>query len=219
MRNYQNILHRSLLVFMSLFIFLGCQQPMLDSGETKFKKLSEYHLSDFGLGKNVRYFEIVRHGSTPVIVIKYGTKGDITIDAAINNYSNKRIRKTSWDKLMKKLHAYSYGMMFGGFYTVRYIDSRGESFAITQISELKHFLGLIDTPAKLQMWFYLSGTKLGYSYKKEHDFYIVRWDYQLINDTGMCTKYRYRGIVDIHGKVIKRFDSQKPEKCPRLGKR
>ena len=219
MMNYQIYFIRSLIVMGTLFIFSGCQQPILDSGETKFKKLSEYHLNDFGLGKSIRYLEILRHGATPSIVAKYGTKGDSTIDASVNNYTNKRIRKTSWDQLIKKLHAYSYGMMFGGFYTVRYIDSREESFSITQISELKHFLGPIDTPAKLQMWFYLSGTKLGYSYKKEHDFYNVRWDYQLINDTGMCTQYRYRGIVNTQGKVIKRFDSQKPEKCPRLGKR
>ena len=61
MRNYKNYLNGGLLLAVSLFVFSGCHQPILDSGETKFKKSSEYHLSDFNFAKQVRYLEVIEY--------------------------------------------------------------------------------------------------------------------------------------------------------------
>jgi hypothetical protein len=60
----------------------------------------------------------------------------------------------------------------------------------------------------------LTGTQPAYSYQKEKNgMYKVRWDFSLINDTGMCTHYRYKGLVNSQGKIINIMDREKPKLC------
>ena len=211
MRKYQIFVNRNVMMMGVLFILLGCQQPMLDSGETKLKKLSEYHLNDFHFSKNVRYLEIIQHGRTPIAVARYGTNGNILKPVKIETFtSKKRVKYDSsyWKQVSKKLRGASYGMMVAPFYSVRYVNADGEEFMLSNISELKSLLGEIDTPAELQMWLFLSAKVRGYSYEKSNSFYNVKWYYHRINDTGMCTHYSHKGRVNFQGKIVKTWDSK-----------
>lgn len=213
------MMKKSLIIFritLAAFIFTGCQQPILNSGEMKFKKLSEYHLSDFNLGKNVRYFEIAKNGKQPVVIARYGIRGEInrhTVSNSVRN--NKKTRNISRKTLSRNLQSTRYGMMVPNFFTLKYVNDNGEIFIITKISELKSFLGAIDTPAKLQLRLLTSGEPGGYSYKKSNGNFIVRWNFNRINDTGMCTHFSYQGVVDKNGQKIKTFNAKEPILCSR----
>ena len=186
----------------------SCQEPILERSEVKFKKLNEYHLDDFKLNREIRYFEIIRNGPTSAVVARYGTS------SPDNHAAKKYPLKRSSLTLMQRLHGAAYGMMMPPFYTVRYIETNGHEGMILEPKELKSFLGEIDTPAELQVWLSLTGTQPAYSYQKEKNgMYKVRWDFSLINDTGMCTHYRYKGLVNNHGKITTIIDREKPKLC------
>ena len=141
-------------------IISSCQEPMLESREVKFKKLNEYHLDDFKLNREIRYFEIIRNGHTSAVTARYGT-------SAPDNHSAKKYPlKRSSLTLMQRLHGAAYGMMTPPFYTVKYIDTNGHEGMILEPKKLKSFLGEIDTPAELQVWLSLTGTQPAYSYQK-----------------------------------------------------
>jgi len=192
-------------------IISSCQEPMLESREVKFKKLNEYHLDDFKLNREIRYFEIIRNGYTSVVVARYGTS------SPDNHTAKKYPLKRSSLTLMQRLHSAAYGMRIPPFYTVRYIDTNGHEGMILEPKELKSFLGEIDTPVELQVWLSLTGTQPAYSYQREKNgMYKVRWDFSLINDTGMCTHYRYKGLVNNHGKITTIMEREKPKLCSGL---
>jgi len=185
---------------------------MLDSGEVRFKKLSEYHLSDFDLGTNIRYFEIIENEKPSVIIARYGVEGEIEKHFSV--YKPKKMKKYSWKFFSQQLRSVTYGMMVSySSFRIRYVNEKGEEYIITKIYELKTFFDQIDTPAKLQAWLMMSGEEMGYSYRKSFENFIVRWDFGRINDTGMCTHYSYQGVVDKDGKIVKRFNTKDSELC------
>jgi len=195
-------------------LFSSCQEPRLDSGEVKFKKLDAYCLDDFKLTKNIRYFEMTRNGPTSVVIARYGTKKENSASSSIDKKPlEKNTSKTSHLTRMQRLHGPAYGMMIPPSYTVRYIDADGHDGIIVTPGKLRSFLGEIDTPAEVQVWLTLTGTQMGYSYKKEKGMYGVRWNFSLINDTGMCVHYAYKGMLDSQGSIIKIWDREKPKLC------
>ena len=197
----------ALLFSIAVMLFSACQEPMLERGEVKFKKLDAYRLDDFKLTKNIHYFEIIRNGPTSVVIARYGNESK-------HNFGKKQPGKRSQLKLWQRLHGSSYDIMIPPIYTVRYIDADGHEGVIVTPGKLRSFLGEIDTPAELQLWLSLTGAQPpGYSYKKEKGMYKVRWNFSLINDTGMCVNYDYKARVDSQGSIIKIWDREKPKLC------
>ena len=196
-------------------MFSSCQEPMLDSGEIKFKKLDTYRFDDFKLTKKIRYFEIIKNGPASVAIARYGTKKDNSISSSIDRKTiEKNTSKISHMTLMQRLHGPAYSMMIPPIYTVRYIDAAGHEGIIVKPEKLRSFLGEIDTPAELQLWLSLTGVQPpGYSYKKEKGMYRVRWNFSLLNDTGMCVNYAYKARVDSQGRIMKIRDRKKPKLC------
>jgi len=220
----------SLIIFsfiVTSFIFSGCQEPTLDSGETKFKKLSAYNLSDFNFAKHVQYLEIIEYTSNlrqqSRQVKKFAKKVDKRFPVVSKQYYHKgknslsQTQKRSLQMLRHEMFIGSdhlagdsnYGMMraFVDSRIVQYIDGDGKSHIISTKKELKAVLGKINTPAEVQLWLLLSGDVAGYSYEKVNDDYRVRWNYiQFTDMAGLCYHYTFFRVLDEKGSMGKTFN-------------
>ena len=207
MRNF----NKSMIAIGISLLLIGCQQPMLDNGETKLKHpseytVSEYDLSDFNFAKQVQYFEVIEYVSHPSYqsrqVKKFAKKVDRRFPVAIHKYYPKgknSLSETQKRSLQMLKHEMFIGVdhlgrdcsssMMASFCTriVQYIDESGKSHIVSTKKELKAVLGRIDTPAEVQLWLTLSGSRPAYSCKKADDAYRVRWNYiQYTDMAGLC---------------------------------
>ncbi len=171
----------------AVFIFTGCQEATLDKGEVKLKTLSAYSLSDFNFAKNVKYFEVVQYYPdhykvSSSVLLLYGEKGS----QKIKNVTSKNIgRKRYLTMYVKPIHdpsapASVMGCVAGPLIPkvrIRYIDRNGKVGTIRDRTELKSFLGKIDTPAEIQLFHSLSGKHEAYSYQKTGESYRLRLNY------------------------------------------
>lgn len=212
-----------------VLMFTGCQQPILDAGEIKFKQPGKYHLSNFSFTKQVEYLEVIEykrhHHYLPLRAKKFAKNVDGRFPAVVEQYYPKR--KYSLSETQKRsLQMLRHEMFIGGdhlgrdcsssmmasFCTriVQYIDKDRKSHIVSSKKALKALLGDIDTTAEVQLWLTLSGRRPAYSCKKMDDTFRVRWNYIQYSDiAGLCYHNTYFRMLNSKGEMGKAFDSKR----------
>ena len=170
-------------------------QPVLEKGETRFKRSQEYRLKDFNFAKKIKYFDLITYdldedatGKPKVWLNNFGTiiyQADPSLYA---KFSKKQKDGLTWLKEAIISDGYFWQYTISGnptlpaattYISLRFIDEDSRLKAIETRQDIKDILGDIDTPAELFLWLYASNTSLNiksvYSYKKIDDLYRVRF--------------------------------------------
>ncbi|BAF72970.1 hypothetical protein [Sulfurovum sp. NBC37-1] len=209
-----------LIILISMVLFLNAQTvtlihkpvPRLSKGEKKFKKINSYGWSDFHLGWQVSYFDVVSFNTKPSDGKHFELPGGKAVFREIlhigkatkklNNRSQQYLAKA----IMKPAYFWKYPQPLLNdytFYTLRFIDAKdGKLKAIETLDDVQQFLGNIDTEAEILLWIMASDHpgRRSYSYKKVGRNYRVRF---LDSDMGECYFHEYFRYYDEKGKVMK----------------
>jgi len=205
--------------------------PSLQKGEEKFAyDKRRYKWSDFNLGWDVRYFDVVRFSSLPAAddgsfelpqppvvfetIFQAGRLPQSGLHQRDADYLARTVATSAyfWKHQVMLLLSYT-------IYSLRFIDAKdGKAKAVETRDEVRHFLGKIDTPAELSLWLLASESPhiSAYSYMRTKEGYRVRF---LDDDIFSCTYHEYFKYYDAEGKVVrvepyKKIHYEKP--CPEI---
>jgi len=205
--------------------------PKLQKGEERFANNKRmYGWNDFHPAWKIRYFDVVRFSTVPLInddslelpkppihfemIYQVGRLPEGGFHQKDTEYLARAVTTSGYFWKYQVMLLLSYTI-----YSLRFIDADdGRLKAIETLDEVRQFLGRIDTPAELSLWLLASEPpyRKPYSYIRKNKLFRVRfWD----DDIFTCTYHEYFKYYDEEGKVVKFEEIKKiryEEPCPEI---